>query len=262
MKDYQYKSMIYKELPHKEDPFLTEQIFIKGYDLNNELLPKIDIIDWFSISFLNERPNKEKKEVISKLPILISNKGFKDPGVLSSAMASTINNPNQNCLISMISSSGGLYNGSKEIELLCTIFYRLERRNELFNIESIFTLINKQKGKEIESYGTISHTLGFNEWTDENSERIDILLKYFSKFNSLKLINFININKEKIEDKFEQKIDLNFIISAIFFDIKINLDSLEYFYFCLLIPFANLIKNDQKQSKSFPFYSELFLEKK
>ena len=261
MKNSQYKSFVYKETSNSKDPFLTEEIYIKGYNLNEELLPKIDFLDWIGVSFFKNKPSKETKEIISKLPLLISNKGFKDPGILSASMASATNNPDQNCLLSFISSSGGLYKGAKEVERLLSIFQKLERKDSLFSIESIYKEINKEIGREIDSYGIINHTLGFNEWTNQSSKRILTILDYFSNFDSLKLLKFIKHNKEDIEIKFDKKIDLELIISAIFYDIELELDSLEFFYFFLLIPFANIIKKDQNKLKNLPFYNEIFLEK-
>ena len=55
--------------------------------------------------------------------------------------------------------------------------------------------------------------------------------------------------------------DLELIIAAIFYDIGLEADSLEFFYFFLFIPFANIIKKDQNKLKNLPFYNEIFLEK-
>lgn len=260
MDNNKYTSKIYKEISHDDDEFLTESIFLYGYDINEELMPKIDFIDWIGINFFKRKLNTNEKKIISKLPILISNKGFRDPGILSSSMSATVRNPNQNSLISMISSSGGLYKGSKEIEILCKTFYSLENKNKLFSVESIYEKISELKGKKINSYGTITHLLGFNEWTETESKRLDNLLNFFSKYETLYFLKFIKENKIKIEEKANQKIDLTIIISAIFFDLKLNIESLEFFYFFLLTPFCNSIKEDQKNVRKFPFYNNLFKE--
>jgi len=262
MKSYQYKSAVYKEISNKNNPFLTEDIFIKGYNINEELLPKIDFIDWIGVTFFEEKIKKETKDVISKLPMLVSNKGFKDPGILSSSMAAATNNPNQNCLISMVASSGGLYKGSKEIETLSLLFHKLNRKEKLFDIDYIAESIIDLKGKEFESYGVISHILGFSEWHSEKSYRIQILLKYFSNFPNLKFLKFVNNNQHLLEEKVKQKIDIELLISAIFYDINVAPDAIEFFYFFLLMPFTNLIKTDQRKMRSFPFYQDLFLEEK
>lgn len=252
MSKYKYYSKRYKENSHQKDDFLTNEIFIDGYNISQELLPNIDLLDWIGLCFLERKINNEEKKILSKLFIVSSLKGFKDPSILSALNTSLQQAPTQNIIITHSGISGGLFGGSKEIGLLLSI---INKEKNLNNLEkNINSLINKK----IDDYGIIKHKLGFMENHKSRSEIINDLLKYFSNFQILKKINEYSKKIDKIEKNMKSPTSINLIIAFILSDLNFNERQGEFFYHFISQPFLSAISIESIKEKRLPFYNDIY----
>ncbi len=246
----EYYSYFYKEIEDNENPYFFEKIFFYGFDLNSELLEKIDSVDWIGLTFFERKINKEEKEIIQKLPIMIANKGFRDASILGGATIASQGAPNQNSLMGHIGINGGLVNGAREVFYLVNLIHDSEGIDDLIN-----KIIN-MKGYVDENFGEINNLIGIND-SEEEPKYINELLIFFSKYKILKNINYLNKEKNKIEEKTKGKIKLNFLLALILVDLKIPLNKVEYYYFYITIPFAVSIIDEQRKNQKFPFYNNV-----
>lgn len=251
MSEYKYYSSIYKEKENKKNPFIADEYFFYGYNINDELMKKIDFNDWIGLCFFERKLENWEKSILNKLPLIMANKGYRFQGNLSAQNSSFVKAPIQNILISFLGTSGGIYGGSKEISML---LYGIKK----FGLENIYEFSKITKGKDIDNYGEITHFIGFDNHNHEEKLYIKKILDELINYEKLITVKKLHNLKDEIEKKAELKIDLNLIISCVFFDLKLSPEKSEALFLFYLMPFITaLALEPNKNEKKFPFYNDI-----
>jgi hypothetical protein len=246
----EYYSRTIKETPDKENPFAFSDLFFQGYNLNKELLEKIDHTDWIGLCFFERKLSEEEKEIVNKLPMIVSNLGIRDNSVLAAMNTAYHGSPPQNVLISYLGTIGGFYNGSKEIAELIDIF-----KND--NIHSFIEEIKKTKGKYYYFHGEVKNYVGLINYTDKTPDNLKDVMNFLEKYSFLTKTQWIIKNKNKIAKEMNMSINLNMLIAAIFSDLEIPEFKSEAFFIYLFMPFVFSAAIEQKGEKRFPFYNNV-----
>ena len=238
-----YYSKIYFE---EKEGYLLKNIFLKGYNINDELQNKIEFLDWVGLCFFENKISIFQKNIIKEIMFIISSRGFNTKSILSGINTAIQKGNKENIIITGAALESGKL-GLKEIKF---IFDIIQNKDDLLNMDR---LVLELKDKKIEN---IDFEVGFNNGEESLIfEKIskNIKIKYGEK---IEYTNLYLKNQGNIEERIGKKSNLNLLAALLLKDIDIPEKSIEHFLFFLFLPFFSSLTLEQNDYKRIPFINK------
>ena len=135
------RSIIWREVPDADNPFVAKHCYCAGYDVYGEVLCKASWIEYLYLLIKGERPTKLQAKLLEGLAIALANPGPRDHSVRGSMNAAVGGSTSAACLIAALGIGAGNLGGAREVYQAVQVWNKCtddlsELQNSLFNTKT------------------------------------------------------------------------------------------------------------------------------
>ncbi len=251
------KTKIWLEEAAASHPFITEKQFLRGYDVQQDLLPNISWHSYLYLLFFNELPEKNQLRLFEVLSIALANPGPRDHSVLAAMTAGAAGATQAASLISALAAGAGVAGGAREI------FYLYQAWQECgLKVEQWLEYLPQfEWAHPGETFAKVEHLLGFLPYEGVHAHWVHAALHQLvqlpgaEKFNHLQWLYQHYVHLEKMLDS---TLAITLVASAAFLDLQLNAEQAELLFLLLRLPGAAAHAYEQRilGITEFPFWPQ------
>ncbi|MGX5201631.1 citryl-CoA lyase [Aliikangiella sp. IMCC44632] len=249
----QYTSSIWFEEAPQNNPFASQQAYIHGFNLCQEILPNASWSELIYLLFKSERPTSSEAKLFEKLALLIANPGFRDNGVRAAMNAGVGGSTAAACIIAAVGVSAGQFGGAQEVSCLLKHWTCAHHDHHAW-LE--FIQNPNQYTSTVEVWEPFEQVPGFDPHCDECHQLVIDALNFFSELSINGSLLWLKNNRAMLESKVGYPLSLNGVVSCVFYELGFTHKQAEMLFLILRLPgaAAHALEQEELGWRKFPFF--------
>jgi citrate synthase len=251
----QYTSRIWLEEAPENNPFASQQAYIHGYNLSQEILPNASWSELIYLLFRSERPSPAAAKLFEKLAVLIANPGFRDNAVRAAMNAGAGGSTAAAAIMAAVGVGAGQFGGAQEINYLMKRW--LDAHHDL-NAWYQFILDPNQFLQNVDIWEPFEHVPGFDPHSLECHQLVIDTLNYFTHLSLNGSLKWLNENRQLLESRVGYALSLNGVISCVLYELGFTPKQAEMLFLILRLPgaAAHALEQQELGWQQFPYFGK------
>lgn len=249
------KTEIWLEEAAASHEFVTEKQFLRGYDVQQDLLPNISWHAYLYLLFFNELPEKNQLRLFEVLSIALANPGPRDPSVLAAMTAGAAGATQAASLISALAAGAGVAGGAREIFYLYKVWQDCGLDADKWG-EYLPQFEWPHPG---ETFAKVENLLGFLPYEGVHAHWVHLALNQLVQLPGAEKyahLQWLFENYHHLEKVLDSTLAITLVASAAFLDLQFNAEQAELLFLLLRLPGAAAHAYEQRilGITEFPFW--------
>jgi citrate synthase len=229
------KTQIWLEEASDSHAFITEKQFLRGYDVQQDLLPNLSWHAYLYLLFFAELPEKNQLKLFETLSIALANPGPRDQSVLAAMTAGAAGATQAASLISALAAGAGVAGGAREIFYLYQVWQDCGGDAQKW-CEHLPQFEWPHPG---ETFAKVDHLLGFLPYEGVHAHWVHAALQKLVQLPGAE--NFLHLqwlhqHHAFLEKKLDSTLAITLVATAAFLDLQFNAEQAELLFLLLRLP--------------------------
>ena len=248
-----YHTNIWEEEAEADNPFAAKAAYCHGYDVYGEILQKASWFEYLYLMFKGERPTAEQAVLLEKLAIALANPGPREASVRAAMNGGVSKAAHASSLMAALAVGAGQYGGSHEVYILMDLWKQCGLDLEIWTNK----LLEPADDSQADIWLPMEHSPGFDPNGESCPTFVLQTLEVLTSVSPGKSLNWLQTNREALEEKVGYPLAMSGVIAAAFNDLEMNNHQSSMLYLMLRLPGAAAHAIEQRDVgwKNFPFFS-------